>query len=160
MALPTTADEVWQQIERQRFGTIGMVTEAGEARTAGVMYQVRDRRIYVLTGWEAWKIRHISRNPHVSMTINVPRIPLTWIKAPPATITFQAEATVHSLGELSEEIRDALLHHLEPDERYCALRIEPRGRFLTYGIGVAPFTMRHPERARALVPVESAPAGR
>jgi hypothetical protein len=37
-----------------------MVTANHEARTVGVVYVVRDRKLYVATDREAWKARHIA----------------------------------------------------------------------------------------------------
>ena len=42
------------------------------ARSAGVMYKVKDRKLYVLTGPDTWKVKHIRANPNVSMTVTVP----------------------------------------------------------------------------------------
>ena len=43
MAARLTAAEVWSQLESQHFGVVGFVTPRGEARSAGIVYTVRDR---------------------------------------------------------------------------------------------------------------------
>ena len=50
MTQELTTDRVWEAIERELFAVIGMVTAAGEARTAGIVYIVRDRKLYIGTG--------------------------------------------------------------------------------------------------------------
>ena len=76
MPLPTTADEVWPHIEKWPFGVLSFVTPKGESRSAGIMYQVKDRVLYVLTGEDTWKVRHIRSNPNVSMTVPIQRLPI------------------------------------------------------------------------------------
>jgi hypothetical protein len=51
MALPATVDGIWPYIERWPFAVIGFVTPGGEPRAAGVMYKVKDRELYVVTGF-------------------------------------------------------------------------------------------------------------
>ena len=58
MPLPTTADDVWPHIEKWPFGVLSFVTPKGESRGAGVMYQVKDRVLYVLPGG------HLEGPPH------------------------------------------------------------------------------------------------
>ena len=60
MTLQLTADQVWQAIEKELFAVVGMVNAANEARTAGLVYIVRDRKLYLATGAETWKARHLS----------------------------------------------------------------------------------------------------
>jgi len=154
MSLPTTPDEIWAYVEKWPFAVLGFVTPRGEARAAGVMYKVRDRRLYVLTGPETWKARHIEANPHVSVTVTVQRLPIRVRQAPPAVITFSGLARVRPIGDVADEIRTELTRGLEGDlGEMCAIEIEPVGRFVTYGIGIPALQMRHPDKALARVPV-------
>jgi hypothetical protein len=154
MSLPTTADEVWGYIEKWPFAVLGFVTPGGEARAAGVMFTVRDRALYVLTGPETWKARHIAANPHVSMTVTVQRLPITVRRVPPAVISFAGLATVVTPGDIEADLLAELTHGLEGlEEEICVIRIEPTGRFVTYGIGVPALKMRTPNEAIARVPV-------
>jgi uncharacterized protein YhbP (UPF0306 family) len=154
----TTAD-VWREIEKRSFAVLGFVTPRGEARTAGIVYAVRDRELYIVTGHDSWKIRHIVSNPHVSLTVTISkRIPfLPWVQIPAATISFQGEASLHAVGDVSPEIPRKLLRGLDvaPALRneVCVIRIRPAGRFVTYGVGVPLRTMRNPDAARGQAPV-------
>ena len=84
MTLQLTTDQVWEAIEKESFAVIGMVTANSEARTVGIVYVVRDRKLYFGSFIDMWKVRHISANPHVSLTIPIDkRIPLLpWINIP------------------------------------------------------------------------------
>ena len=52
MTTGLTSDQVWEVIERQNFGVLGMVTAKGEARTTGIVYILSDRRLYIGTWTE------------------------------------------------------------------------------------------------------------
>ncbi len=154
MALPTTADEVWQQIEKWPFAVLSFVTPEGESRSAGVMYVVRGRVLNVVTGPETWKARHMRNNPHVSVTVTVPRLPVTLRKIPPAVITFPGYATVVAYDEIDEGLRTDLLKDVGDElGEMCVIQVVPEGHFVTYGIGVFPMKMRHPDQALARVAV-------
>ena len=156
MPLPTTADEVWPHIEKWPFGVLSFVTPKGESRSAGIMYQVKDRVLYVLTGEDTWKVRHIRSNPNVSMTVPIQRLPIRIRQMPPAVISFSGVATILGLDEIETELRTRLTRGTGEMPGTCIIRIEPEGRFVTYGIGISAMEMRHPDKSRARVPVSAA----
>lgn len=153
MALPTTSEEIWPLVEKWPFAVLSFVTPRGESRSAGVMYKVEDRSIYVLTGPDTWKAKHIRANPSVSMTVTVQRLPIRVRLMPPAVITFAGEASVLDMGEVPDAVRLALTKGIDDIGDMCAIRVEPKGNFVTYGIGVPAMTMRHPDKSLARVPV-------
>lgn len=160
MPAPVTTDSIWKELEREMFAVLGFVTPSGEARTAGIVYIVRNRELYIGTGTDSWKARHIAQNPKVSLTVTIPkRVPfLPWIKIPAATITFQGDAEVQGVGEAAPDVLHALMRGVELESaaaaKYSVIRIKPHGEFLTYGVGVPLLTMRKPEEARGRAPVE------
>jgi hypothetical protein len=154
MPLPTTAAEVWNEIEKWPFAVLGFVNPSGEPRAAGVMYVAQDRRINVVTGPSTWKVRHIRGNPNVSVTVTVQRLPIRIRQAPPAVITFAGLATILPMDDVEPTLRKDLMRGIdETMGEMCAIRIEPVGRFVTYGIGVPLLKMRTPGAALARVPV-------
>jgi len=159
MPATLTTDQVWREVERGFFAVLGTVTARGEPRTAGIVYLVRDRRLYIGSDRSAWRIRHIKGNPNVSLTVTIPkRLPfLPWLKIPAATVSFQGEASIHALDEVPAEIPQTLFKGLKLDDALmaesCFLEVRPRGRFLTYGVGVSLSKMRFPEEAMGLAPV-------
>lgn len=158
MSTLTTA-LVWQELEKNLFAVLGMVTPQQEARTVGIVYIARRRKLYISSQKEAWKVRHITRNPHVSLTVpihkSVPVMP--WIKVPAATITFAGIAQVVAPESLDAELRQALFKTTGVDDAALAdaavIVVEPTGDFVTYGIGVSLMDMRYPEKARGRVAV-------
>ncbi|GAB4146080.1 MAG: pyridoxamine 5'-phosphate oxidase family protein [Candidatus Promineifilaceae bacterium] len=154
MALQLTSAQVWQAIEKEMFAVIGMVTARNQARTVGVVYIVRDRRLYIASGRDTWKVKHIGQNPHVSLTIPVQkRIPfLPWLKIPAATITFAGVARILQPEETPSEIVQAIFRDAASNPQLmaesCLVEVTPVSDFVTYGIGVPMLKMRHPEQAR------------
>ena len=159
MPLVLTSDQVWQEIKKQIFVVLGTVTSRGQPRTTGIVYVVRDRQLYIAAFRATWKVRNILADPHVSLTVTIPkRIPFCpWIKIPSATITFQGQASITSLQETPEEIQKALMEDLKisPEARsnMCFIKVRPEGRFLTYGVGTSLRGMLNPEQAIAHTPV-------
>ena len=159
MPLQLSSEEVWRAIEKEMFAVLGMVTANGEARTVGVVYVVRDRRLYVVTGQDTWKARHIAANPHVSVTLPIAkRIPIMpWMKIPAATITFCGVARVFPARDASPELLHALLRQAAQDDAMvassCLIEVTPEKEFVTYGVGIPLMQMRYPEQARGRAPV-------
>lgn len=159
MTMQLTTEQVWEAIEKELFGVIGMVTTGNEARTVGIVYVVRDRRLYIGTSRASWKARHIAQNPHVSMTIPIhKRIPIMpWVKIPAATITFCGEARILESGETPPEILQAIFRGMAENEALmaesCLIEVTPIKEFLTYGVGIPLMKMRDPQQARGRAPV-------
>lgn len=65
------SNQVWQEIEKQMFAILGMVTAKNEARTVGIVYVVNGRKLFISTQKSAWKTKHIAQNQHVSLTIPI-----------------------------------------------------------------------------------------
>ena len=154
-----TSDQVWEVIEKQNFGVLGMVTAKHEARTTGIVYILGGRRLYIGTWTEMWKTRHVAQNPNVSLTIPIhKRVPfMPWIKVPAATITFSGRADVHAALDVPRTLLARFYHDMAEDRekmaRYSLIEVTPEKEFLTYGIGVSLLDMRDPEKARKRAPV-------
>jgi uncharacterized pyridoxamine 5'-phosphate oxidase family protein len=159
MTVQLTAEQVWKEIEENLFAVLGMVTPTGEARTAGIVYVVDDGKLYIGAAKAAWKVKHIARNPHVSLTIPIAtRIPfLPWIKIPAATITFSGVANVLEHRDVKAEVLKKLYRDVVKDEKAlaesCVIEVIPQEDFITYGVGVPLMQMRFPEKARGRVAV-------
>lgn len=159
MPASITTDLVWAAIERQRFAVLSYVTPEAEARSAGVVYVVEDRKLYTRASADSWKAQHIRLNPHVALNVTIPkRVPfLPWIRIPAATIALHGDARVIATEDADPEVIQALTRAV-PDHsglanRTCIIEVEPRGHFLTYGVGVSLLAMQDPKTARARVPV-------
>ncbi len=154
-----TSQVVWIEVEKQIFAVVGMVSAKNEARTAGIVYVIHNRKLYFSSMREAWKVRHIVQNSSVSVTIPIAKhIPfMPWIKIPAATITFAGTATVLNRDAIPAEVVKSLLHGLadNPETRsdFAVIEIAPHGHFVTYGVGVPLMQMRDTQAARRRVPV-------
>jgi nitroimidazol reductase NimA-like FMN-containing flavoprotein (pyridoxamine 5'-phosphate oxidase superfamily) len=154
MPIQLTPDQVWQEIKQNLFAVLGMVTATGEARTVGIVYVVDDHKFYIGTSKEAWKVKHIAHNPHVSLTIPIAKsIPfLPWIKIPSATITVSGVANLLENKEVKAEVLQMLYRDVVKDEKAMAdssvIEVIPQKDFITYGVGIPLMQMRVPEKAR------------
>ncbi len=159
MTLQLTTNQVWEVIEKESFAVVGMVTANSEARTVGITYVVRDRKLYFGSFIKMWKVRHIMANPHVSLTVAIDRrIPLLpWINIPAATITFSGLARVLEVGEVPPDLLQAVFRNKDVDEQFiadsCVIEVTPEKDFITYDVGITRLQMRDPNKARARVPV-------
>jgi hypothetical protein len=159
MTIQLTADQVWEAVEKELFAVLGMVTANNEARTVGIVYVVRDRKLIITTGQDTWKARHIAANPHVSITIPIAkRIPIMpWIKIPAATITFSGVARLSPARDAPPDLLRAVFRQMADDAAMVAssvlIEVTPQKEFVTYGVGVPMMRMRHPEQARGRAPV-------
>lgn len=155
--MATTTETVWTEMDNNIFGVLAFTNARGEPRSAGIVYSVDGRSLLISTGRDSWKVRHISRHPRVSMTIAIPkRVPfLPFIKVPAATVTFQGEAEILDVEDLSEAATERLFKSSRLDEDMThtvkVIRVIPRGEFLTYGIGMPITQMANHERAVARV---------
>jgi hypothetical protein len=160
MKAELTSEQVWEALTKHNFAVVGMVTARGESRSAGVVYIVLDHKLYIGTERSSWKARHISENPHVSITVPIPkRIPfMPWIKIPSATITFSGRASVMAPGEAPTGVTPLLFRGLKRNatevEQSCVIEVVPEKDFLTYGVGMPLLEMRIPEKARRKVSVD------
>jgi len=156
---PITTDLVWNEIERRLFAVLSYVNPKGRARSAGVVYVVQSRVLYVATDVQSWKAKHIRLNPNVALNVTIPkRIPfMPWIKIPAATIAFSGTARVLAAGEADPEVVQALIRgmadHPERVANASLLEIHASGDFVTYGVGVPLLDMRDPNKARGRAPV-------
>jgi hypothetical protein len=153
-----SCEAVWRALGKASFAVVSYVNPAGEPRSSGVLYATSGRRLYVVVAVDSWKARQIAAGQRVAVTVPVRRGGVLSLLAPipPATISFEARATVHPAGSLDVGSVPHELSRLIPEERRagsCVIELVPEGRFLTYGIGVSLMDMRVPDLARARVPV-------
>ncbi len=158
MPVQLSTKQVWQVIEKEMFAVLGMATASGQARTVGIVYIVRDRKLVIATGQDTWKARHIAANPHVSITIPIAkRIPIMpWIKIPAATITFAGVARILPARDAPLDLLRAVFRQAAQDAEMvagsCLIEVTPEKDFVTYGVGVPLMNMRDPEQARGRAP--------
>ena len=159
MSVELTSDQVWREIEKRIFAVLGTVNRKGQPRTVGIVYAVKDKYLFIATSPSTVKAKNVQENPHVSLTVTIDkRIPfLGWIKIPPATVTFNGEATLHGQNEIDADIQKKLLGYLKLSNEARAntvyIKVKPVGHFFTYGLGVSLRTMLRPEEAWARVAV-------
>jgi hypothetical protein len=146
---------VWDAVSRASFAVLGHRTPDGSPRSSGVVYAVDGHRMFVAVARDSWKARHIAAYSQVAVTVPIRRGGLMSLlfPIPPATVSFAAEAVVHT-GRTMKDLPQ--LTKLVPAERRndCAvLEIRPAGHYVTYGLGVPLWHLGEPARARARIAV-------
>ena len=58
-----STDLVWEEIEKNIFAVLGMVSSNNEARTAGIMYVAHQGKLYITSDKSAWKTRPTLSKP-------------------------------------------------------------------------------------------------
>ena len=157
MSTSLSTATVWTELAKRSFAILSWATPRGEPRAAGIVYTLHKQKLYIGTEPDAWKARHIAATGAVTLTVTVPRGRWLPIAIPDATITFPGHAAVLSVGDVPSEVVGALTQGMANAEALtrtmAVLCIEPRGHFLTYGIGVSLLQMRDPALAAGRVPV-------
>jgi hypothetical protein len=135
---------VTKALGRTSFMTLATASPAGRPHAAGVLYAAAGGSLYVNTNIKSHKARNIDGNANVAACIAVRRLPI----GPPATIMFQGTATVldRDDGDLSGLLDSGALKRItshgeldDPDNWF--VRITPRGRVNTFGVGVSLATL-------------------
>lgn len=155
-----SAEDVWRAIGRASFCVLSYTTPGGGPRSSGVVYSIKDARLFMVVDPSSWKARHLSAQRRVAVTIPVRRGGLLSLAAPipPATISFCATAVVHSPDEaLARSVRDEMASLLPVARREAGAVVEviPTGAFVTYGIGVPLAKLRDPTAAQGRVPIQT-----
>ena len=159
MPAPIGSDLVWKEIEKRSFAVLSYVNPKGRARSAGIVYVVIDRVLYVRAAKDSWKAKHILLNPHVALNVTIAkRVPfMPWITIPDATIAFSGSARVLPMSDLNRKLLEILTGRLIEQHgtlaENCIIEIRPTGYFVTYGVGVSLLDMRDPQKARGRTPV-------
>ena len=102
-----TTDQVWAEIEKQMFAVVGMVTARNEARTTGIVYTARERKLYFATDSDTQKFTNMYRNQSVSLSLPDPM----------NVVIIEGEAHVAERQTI-DVLADYFYHKYEWDFRY------------------------------------------
>jgi nitroimidazol reductase NimA-like FMN-containing flavoprotein (pyridoxamine 5'-phosphate oxidase superfamily) len=133
-------EQVLPVLAKRSFATLATTSPAGFPHVAGVLYGATGSTLWVSTLRSSRKARNVAENPKVAVCVPVRRLPL----GPPSSVQWQATAEVVDLED--PELRrladagelKAVTGHGELElPGGCFLRITPRGRVHTYGLGMS-----------------------
>lgn len=138
------AARVRSVISARSFAVLSTVSEAGFPHAAGVLYSAVGTTLYVNTMRSSRKARNVTTTGRVGVVIPFRKLPV----GPPFNVQFQADATVLDRDdpEIISLVRQGELSGItghgeldEPDG--CFLRLTPRGRVHSYGVGVSTWAL-------------------
>jgi nitroimidazol reductase NimA-like FMN-containing flavoprotein (pyridoxamine 5'-phosphate oxidase superfamily) len=144
---PLTYESVLKELRKRSFAVLSTADENGHPHAVGVEYGVSPRgdAIYVMTRRQLKKVRNISANSHVAVSVPLTRR-LLWF-LPPPSIQFQGTAEIL---EQTDEVgiqtfsrffmgRRILRMYEEfarrGETRVCFIRIVPVAEMSTYMVG-------------------------
>ena len=130
---------VRRAIARRSFCTLATASAANRPHVVGVLYAAVGDELFVSTLETSVKVRNVRENERVAVCIPVRRYPV----GPPFSVQFQGRAKVRPVEDPDiARLLDAgslkrITSHGELDDpAACFLRVTPRGRVATYGLGV------------------------
>lgn len=154
-------DRVLRLIGKRSFATIATTSSEGRPHSAGVLYDLVGRSLYVSTDLSSRKARNIAANPRVALVIPVRRLPV----GPPGLVHFQSTADIvarddpYLLGLAADGKLRSVTGHGELDRPdVCFLHIGLPARLRTYAIGMSLLqVIRHPFDVAGVASLGSAP---
>lgn len=152
-----TAPAIYRALTKRSFATLATTSDRGHPHSAGVLYAAVGTDLWVSTMRASRKARNIAHNDRVAVTVPVRRIPF----GPPSSIHFQGRARIIDLDDpelrrlASNGSLKSITGHGELElEGGCFLKITPKDRLLTYGLGLSLLQLiRDPLNAGASVTV-------
>lgn len=138
-ATPRQRRQIQRVLRRCSYCTLATSSAANQPLVAGVLYVAVDGDLYVSSLRSTVKVRNITVNERVALCIPVRRYPI----GPPFSLNLQGNAEIRSIDdpEISEHHRAGRLKRItshgelkDPDA--CVIKITPRERVATYGLGV------------------------
>jgi nitroimidazol reductase NimA-like FMN-containing flavoprotein (pyridoxamine 5'-phosphate oxidase superfamily) len=137
---------VEKEIRKKTFGVISTVDPVGRPHSTGILFGMSPPNsqiyFYVVTSKNAAKVRHIRRNPNVTLTVTFPH---HWLRfVPDSTVMFRGTADLVALDD--EGFRAAfsqkrmLRMNLQVDSEAMKdstmIRIRPDRTVYCYGVGI------------------------
>jgi len=138
---------VEKELRRKSFGVITTVDAESRPHATGILYGVSPKgkplRIYILTKGNAAKVRHINKNPNVSLLVPYPHHILRVIPDSTITIRGTAEITTMEDPDFKEAFNQkrVLRMNLEVDpetlRKAVVIKITPEPVIQCYGVGIS-----------------------
>jgi hypothetical protein len=130
---------VRRAVAKHSFCVLATSSARSRPHAVAILYAAVDLTLYFLVGNNTVKARNVRENPHVAVSIPVRRYPF----GPPMAVQFQGtgevlavdDPDVRALIEAGRLKRITGYGALETPGA-CFIRVTPRGRISTYGLGV------------------------
>jgi hypothetical protein len=132
-------DIAQRAVGKRSFCVLATSSAANRPHAVGILYAPIGMTLYLLVSEDSVKTRNVRENPNVAVSIPVRQLPL----GPPLAVQFQGTAEVLPVDDPHiVQLRSAgrLKKILTADPTavrgVCVLRVVPRRRISTYGLGV------------------------
>ncbi len=136
---------VEREVRKKSFGILSVVDSKGRPHSTGILYGVSPPQsklaFYIISGSRYTKVRHIKRNPNVSLVVTFPHYYIRF--APASYAMFRGAADFASIDdeEVQWAFRQKRILRMNIDtvlEEYeiVVIRILPEPTVFCYGIGM------------------------
>lgn len=131
-------------VAKNSFCVLATSSAKNVPHTAGLLYAAVDLSLYFMVGESSIKVRNIRQNPNVAVTIPVRKYPM----APPMAVQFQGTGEILAVDDprITELVAAGRLKKItglgtldKPGN--CFIRVAPRRRISTYGLGMSLLTL-------------------
>ena len=153
--------EVRDTIKKNRWFTLSTATTRGVPQSSVLVYASDGHIIYLITGKNTQKIRNISKNNKVGITIPFYKNYLHRMisMAPPAAISFRATAEILDINDVEAETMYRRVLNFDLPEGYendsVWIKVIP-GRVATcYGVGVNLLDLRNTTKALKIIKLQT-----
>jgi general stress protein 26 len=150
---------VENEVRKRKFGVLSVVDSKGRPHSTGIIYGVSspdsELVFYIVTQKNAAKVRHLKKNPNVTLTVTFPHYYLRFV--PDSYVMFRGTADFVTLDD--EDVQWAfsqgklLRANLQVDSEVMrdavVIRIRPSKTVYVYGLGISMNQLRkNPTAAR------------
>ena len=137
---------VEKKVRKRKFGVLSVVDSKGRPHSTGIIYGASnpesDLAFYIVTQKNAAKVRHLKKNPNVTLTVTFPHHYLRFV--PDSYVMFRGTADFVTLDEdvqwafsQGKLLRANLQVDSEVMRDAVVIRIRPRKTVYVYGLGIS-----------------------
>ncbi|MHA1924304.1 MAG: pyridoxamine 5'-phosphate oxidase family protein [Candidatus Thorarchaeota archaeon] len=147
-----TFDFIEKEVRRKTFGVLSAVDAKGRPHSTGILYGVSPPKskfaLYILTEEGYAKVRHIKRNPNVSLVVTFPHYYIRF--APAGYVMFRGTAELvpfidsEAQWAFSQKRILRMIQGIDPEilEKAVFIKLNPEPTVFCYGVGIGIIKLR------------------
>ncbi|MHA1925128.1 MAG: pyridoxamine 5'-phosphate oxidase family protein [Candidatus Thorarchaeota archaeon] len=145
-------DFIEKEVRKKTFGILTVIDSRGKPHSTGILYGVASPdskfALYMLTDEDYAKVRHIRRNPNVSLVVTFPHYYIRF--APASYVMFRGTAELVPFDDseaqwaFSQKRVLRMTQRLDPEilENTLFIKMRPEPTVFCYGVGIGVMELR------------------
>jgi general stress protein 26 len=145
-------DFIDKEVRKKTFGVLSVVDAKGRPHSTGILYGVSPPNskfaLYILTGDGYAKVRHIRRNPNVSLVVTFPHYYIRF--APASYVMFRGMAELVPFDDsdgqwaFSQKYILKMSQKVDPEilKKALFIKMNPEPTVFCYGVGIGVMELR------------------